>query len=53
MKVIIVSQNSIRKGLLRANGFEMGTKIGGFTLYKSSKNSDIVVHSSGVTASLE
>ena len=53
MKVIIVSQNSIRKGLLRANGFEMGTKIGAFTLYKSSKTSDIVVHSSGVTVSLE
>lgn len=53
MKVIIVSQNSIRKGLLKANGFEMVTKIGAFTLYKSSKTSDIVVHSSGVTVSLE
>ena len=53
MKVIIVSQNSIRKGFMRANGFEMETKIGAFAVYTSSKTSDIVVHSSGVTVSLE
>ena len=53
MKVIIVSQNSISKGFIRANGFEMGTKIGAFAVYTSSKTSDIVVHSSGVTVSLE
>ena len=53
MKVIIVSQNSIRKGFMRANGFEMETKIVAFAVYTSSNTSDIVVHSSGVTVSLE
>ena len=53
MKVIIVSQNSIRKGLFKVNGFEKASKIGAITLYKSSISRDIIVHSTGPIASIE
>ena len=52
MKIIIVSQNSIRKHFLKVNGFEISNEIGVFTLYKSPTTPDVVVFSSGSTESI-
>ena len=52
MKIIIVSQNSIRKHFLKVNGFEISNEIGVFTLYQSPTTPDVVVFSSGSTESI-
>jgi len=53
MKIIIVSQNSIRNGLLRVNDFELWNEIGEFTVYKSSTTPDLVIFSKGLTESFQ
>ena len=52
MKIIIVSQNSIRKHFLRINGFQISNEIGVFTLYKSPTTPDVIVFSRGSTESI-
>ena len=53
MKIIVVSQNSIRKRFLRLNAFYEKESFGEFTIYKSSNIPDLVVFYFGIMKSLK